>query len=316
MRVVIALGGNALMRVGDPEGVDGQRSRVADAASAIADIARTNDLVLTHGNGPQVGLLALQGRNESVAESLPLDVLGAESEGMIGYWLEQELSSIFPGSEIATLLTQVEVAADDPAFGAPSKPIGPRVRAAEADLLSKQLGWTMKPCESSGAGVFRRCVPSPAPLRVRELRTIQRLLDAGVLVICCGGGGIPVVTTPAGGLRGVDAVIDKDLTTALLAENLGAEQLVLLTNVPAVFEDWPEPRERAVRHAHPDAIASLSLEEGTIAPKVEAAARFARATGQPASIGSLEDARRVLEGRAGTRVSVDFDGISHWPGGV
>jgi carbamate kinase len=314
MTVVIALGGNALLRVGDPEGADAQRARVADAASAIADIARGQDVVLTHGNGPQVGLLALQAGNDAGASALPLDVLGAESEGMIGYWLERELSSIFPSSEIATLLTQVEVSPDDPAFNTPSKPIGPRVHATEADLLAKKFGWTMQACSEPGAQTFRRVVPSPEPLRIRELRTIQRLVDAGVIVICGGGGGIPVVETREGGLRGVDAVIDKDRTTALLAENLAADHLLLLTNVPAVFEDWPAPRRRAIRGAHPDAIAKLSLEAGTMGPKVEAAARFARNTGMPASIGSLDDARRVLEGRAGTLITTGYDGLVYWPG--
>lgn len=316
MSVVMGLGGNALMRSGDPAGIEAQRARVGEAASAIADIARTQDVVLTHGNGPQVGLLALQGRNDAGAQSLPLDVLGAESEGMIGYWLERELSSIFPSSEIATLVTQVEVSADDPAFASPSKPIGPRIRAEEADLLAKQFGWTMGPCDGPGSRTFRRLVPSPTPVRIREQRTIQRLLDAGVLVICCGGGGIPIVEGQDGGLRGVDAVIDKDRTTALLAENLGAEHLLLLTNVSAVFEDWPEPRKRAIRRAHPDALAELSLDPGTMGPKVEAAVQFARNTGMTASIGALEDARRVFQGRSGTRITVEHDGISHWPGGV
>ena len=310
MSVVIALGGNALMRAGDPAGVEAQRSRISAAASAIADIARSQDVVLTHGNGPQIGQLAMQSRAAADdASPLPLDVLGAQSEGMIGYWLEQELSSIFPASEIATLLTQVEVSRDDPAFSAPSKPIGPRVAAQEAELLCKTFGWEMRRCEVPGAELFQRVVPSPAPVRIRELRTIRRLLDAGVLVICGGGGGIPVVTTPNGGLCGVDGVIDKDRTAALLAEELGAAHLLLLTNVSAVFEDWPSPCERAIRRAHPDALATLQLEAGTMGPKVEAAVQFARATGLPASIGLLEDALRVFQGHSGTLVTTRHDGI-------
>jgi len=216
MRLVIALGGNALASSGRPEGADRQRERIADAASAIADIARVHEVVITHGNGPQIGFLAAQNRFASELPILPLDVLGAETEGMIGYWLESALASIFPGSELATLLTQVEVAADDPAFDRPSKPIGPCVSAAEAEVLTKRFGFVMAPVD----GGLRRIVPSPRPLRIREDKTIELLVDAGVLVICAGGGGIPVVVTPGGGLHGVEAVIDKDLTAAVLAEKI------------------------------------------------------------------------------------------------
>jgi carbamate kinase len=302
MRLVIALGGNALSSASHPEAAQRQRERIAIAASAIADIARAHDVVITHGNGPQVGRLALQ--NCSPGDpGLPLDVLGAETEWMIGYWLESELASIFPTSEIATLLTQVEVAADDPAFRSPDKPIGPCVDAEHADDLTKRFGFPMKRFD----GGFRRVVSSPRPVRIRELKTIERLVDAGVLVICAGGGGIPVIATPGGGLRGADAVIDKDSTAALLAAELGADMLLLLTNVPAVYEDWPTPRERAIRHAHPAALTVLDFEAGSMAPKVEAAIAFATSSGKPACIGALEDARRVFLGEFGTQISTDFE---------
>jgi len=309
MRLVIALGGNALASSGAPESIEQQRQRIADAASAIADIARVHEVVITHGNGPQIGLLAAQNRSSPEFPRRPLDLLGAETEGMIGYWLEIELARIFPSSELATLLTQVEVADDDPAFEHPSKPIGPRVTAEEADALHKHFGFTMAPVD----GGFRRVVPSPYPLRIREDRTIERLVDAGVLVICAGGGGIPVAVTPEGGLRGVEAVIDKDLTAAVLAEKVKADQLLLLTNVPGVYADWPAPRERLIREAHPDALTKFDFEPGSMGPKIEAASSFAQRTGKVASIGALEDARHVFGGEAGTRVSTRSQGIKESP---
>jgi carbamate kinase len=305
MRLVIALGGNALASSGPAEEVDQQRRRIADAASAIADLARVHEVVITHGNGPQIGFLAAQNRAASGFPVLPLDVLGAETEGMIGYWLESELASIFPGSELATLLTQVEVAADDPAFDCPSKPIGPCVTGEEAEVLTKRFGFVMAPVD----GGFRRVVPSPHPLRIREEKTIELLIDAGVLVICAGGGGIPVVVTPDAGLRGVEAVIDKDLTSAVLAEKICADRLLLLTNVGAVYADWPTPCERAIRRAHPDALESLNFEPGSMGPKVEAAIAFARRTGRPACIGELEEARRVFQGKVGTWISSEVAGL-------
>jgi len=320
MRLVIALGGNALASSGPAEDAGQQRRRIADAASAIADLARIHEVVITHGNGPQIGLLAAQNRASSEFPVLPLDVLGAETEGMIGYWLESELASIFPSSELATLLTQVEVAPDDPAFDSPSKPIGPCVTAEEAGVLTKRFGFEMAPV----AGGFRRVVPSPHPLRIREEKTIERLIDAGVLVICAGGGGIPVVVRPDGGVCGVEAVIDKDLTAAVLAEKIRADQLLLLTNVGAVYADWPTPCERAIRRAHPDALASLDFEPGSMGPKVEAAIAFARKTGRPACIGALEEARWVFQGKAGTWISSEVTGLEspvdehpvHKPGSV
>jgi carbamate kinase len=309
MRIVIALGGNAIARRGESLEVDAQRERVRAATSAIADIARGHDVIVTHGNGPQVGLLALQSQAYAAVEPYPLDVLGAESEGMIGYLLDQEFSSIFPNSDVATLLTQVEVDADDPSFHSPTKPIGPRFPEKRAMELARELGWQIAP-EGDG---YRRVVPSPEPVRIRELRTIELLVEAGVLVVCAGGGGIPVVSSPSGGLRGIEAVIDKDRTAALLAIGLRAEVLLLLTDVPAVFEDWPEPRQRAIRSAAPNALRKLSLDPGSMGPKVESACRFAETTGAVARIGALEDARRVFQGAAGTCIVAGDSATETWP---
>jgi len=297
MRVVIALGGNAIARRGEALDAESQRARVRDAAAAVADIARVGETVVTHGNGPQVGLLALQARATPGVPPYPLDVLGAETEGMIGYLIEQELASILPGSDVATLLTQVEVDPHDPAFRSPSKPIGPVYPRADADEYARRFGWQLAP-EGDG---FRRMVPSPQPLRIRELRTIELLVAAGVLVICGGGGGIPVVVGDDGGLRGAEAVIDKDLTAALLAASLHADALLLLTDVDAVYADWPE-RTRPLRETTPAELRALAPAPGSMGPKAEAACRFVEETGRTACIGALEDARRVLEGSAGTRV--------------
>ena len=253
MRVVVALGGNAIAGADATLEADALSERVREAASAIADIARGHDVVVTHGNGPQVGLLALRADTTGTGEGQRLDALGAESEGLIGYVIERELASIFPGSQVATLLTQVEVSADDPAFQKPTKPIGPVVSAAEADETSARTGWTFAEVPAR-PGRYRRVVPSPEPRRIRELSVIELCLEAGVLVVCAGGGGIPVMDTDHG-LRGVEAVIDKDRTAALLAEKLNADVLLLLTDVDAVYEDWPD-RRRPIRSASPDRMRS------------------------------------------------------------
>lgn len=270
MRVVAALGGNALLRRGEPVDPATQRDNVRRAARALAGIARAHALVVTHGNGPQIGLLARASPGAS------LDVLGAETEGMIGYWIERELRAQLPGREVATLLTQVEVDGDDPAFAHPAKPIG--------------------------TGDDRRRVASPEPRRILALAAIRLLVEAGVLVVCAGGGGIPVVAPADGAARGVDAVIDKDLSSALLAEQLGADALLLLTDAPAVFRDWPRPARDAIGRATPRELRALSFEAGSMAPKVEAACRFVERTGGRAVIGALEDAERMLDGEAGTQV--------------
>lgn len=306
MSIVIALGGNAIARRGDSLEADSQRQRVREAASAIADIARSQDVVVTHGNGPQVGLLAMQSHAFAGVAPYPLDWLSAESEGLIGYLLELELASIFPGSEVATLLTQVVVDANDPAFAMPTKPIGPVLSEAAARELEEERGW----CFAKEGDGLRRVVASPEPRRIRELRTIERLVDDGVVVVCAGGGGIPVIDEPGPALRGAEAVVDKDLTAALLATGVGAEHLLLLTDVDAVYEDWDGKRQLAIRSAPAEFLRSLALAPGSMGPKVEAACRFVESGGE-AHIGRVEDARAILQGKAGTVVGGEAP--SYWP---
>jgi len=297
VRVLAALGGNALLERDEPASPDAQLRNVRRAAAALAEVATDNELIVTHGNGPQVGLLALREEAFAGTDAFPLDVLGAESEGMIGYWIELELRNRLAGREVATLLTQTEVTVDDPAFATPSKPIGPRYTASEAQHLARVHGWATAP---DGDG-HRRVVPSPEPRRILELHAIETLTRAGVVVVCAGGGGIPVVAE-ASGWRGVEAVVDKDLAAALLARELGCDALLLLTDVPAVYEDWPG-RQCPLGEVSAGALASHRFAPGSMAPKVEAAVRFARGGGGIAGIGALADARAILDGRAGTRVS-------------
>jgi carbamate kinase len=295
--VVVALGGNALLRRGEPPDVARQRENVERAADLLVEVARSRRLVITHGNGPQVGVLALQ--SEASDTPSPLDVLGAETEGMIGYLIEQALGNRLPDRSVATLLTQVLVAADDPAFGAPTKPIGPVYTEAEAQSLAAERGWTVAPDGAS----FRRVVASPQPLDIVELRTVQLLLDAGVTVVCAGGGGVPVVADGAGRLHGVEAVIDKDLSAALLAERIGASALVMLTDVEAVVSGWGTPDAEPIGETDPVALRRLQFASGSMGPKVEAACRFVERTGGTAAIGSLADAMAVVLGDAGTQVA-------------
>jgi len=296
--VVVALGGNALARRGEPLDADRQRARLREAAGALAEIAREHRLVVTHGNGPQVGLLALQAAAVPGVAAAPLDVLGAESEGMIGYWIEQELSNALPGAEVATLLTRVEVDPDDPAFARPTKPIGPVYAPAEGRRIAAARGWAM----AEDRGGLRRVVASPEPRRILELRTIALLVAAGVLVVCGGGGGIPVVRGADGGLRGVEAVIDKDRSAALLAQGLAADRLLLLTDVDAVYADWPEPARRPIRSARAGELDPAAFDAGSMAPKLDAARRFVSAGGRSAHIGALSQAADVLASRAGTEI--------------
>ncbi len=301
MLVVIAIGGNALAPRGQPNDVENQRERAAAAARAIAEIARDHDVIVTHGNGPQVGALALLNERAGTMSATPLDVLDAESVGMIGYLLEQELGNELEGRDVAALLTQVVVDADDPAFSHPTKPIGPVYGETDARALAAARGWSIAP---DGDG-WRRVVPSPQPRAIVDLRTIEILLEFGVLVICTGGGGIPVTIGPDGGLRGVEAVIDKDRSAALLAEDLGADALMLLTDVEAVMADWGMPTQRPIRVADPDDLDAMTFPAGSMGPKVAAACEFARVTGRPAMIGALGDASAILGGRAGTTVTID-----------
>jgi carbamate kinase len=297
-RCLVALVGNALLRRGEPADADRQRARVQIAARALGELAVERALVLTHGNGPQVGLLALQAAAYREVAPYPLDLLDAESEGMVGYLLELALRNVRRGAPVVTLLTQVVVDADDPAFAHPTKPIGPGYGRDEADRVAREHGWAISP----DSGAYRRVVASPEPRGIVELDAIELLVDAGVVVICAGGGGIPVAARN-GSLAGVEAVIDKDLTAALLAERLGVTQLLLLTDVAAVEQDWGTPLARPIHRTSPDELRRLDFATGSMGPKVEAACRFVERTGGSAAIGSLDDATAVASGRAGTQVA-------------
>ena len=274
-----------------------QRRNVAVAVRAIAELADEHEVVVTHGNGPQIGLLALQGEAYAGERPYPLDVLGAESEGMVGYLLDQELTNELGGRRVATLLTQVLVDRDDPAFESPTKPIGPVYDERTAQELASERGWSVAP---DGDG-YRRVVASPEPRAIVELPTIRLLVGAGVLVVCAGGGGIPVVEAE-GRLHGVEAVIDKDLAAALLATGLDADALLLLTDVPAVEADWGTPRARPLREASVAELGATDFATGSMGPKVEAARRFAQGTEGLAAIGALGDAAAILRGERGTRI--------------
>jgi carbamate kinase len=311
MRIVVALGGNALLKRGEPLTAENQRSNARIACRALAPLAREHELVVSHGNGPQVGLLALQGAAYTPVETYPLDVLGAQTEGMIGYVIQQELGNELPLEvPIASLLTLVEVDAADPAFGNPTKPIGPIYTKEDADSLAGEKGWTFKPDGDS----YRRVVPSPIPQRIFGLGPVQWLLERGCVVICAGGGGIPVMYTdavaPAGKrLTGVEAVIDKDLASAHLAADLQADALLIVTDVDAVYADWGTPRQRAIRRATPAALSTSEFAEGSMGPKVRAACSFVERTGGFAAIGSIEDTELLLRGEAGTVVATDAVGL-------
>jgi carbamate kinase len=310
MRIVVALGGNALLKRGQPLTEQNQRENVKVAARALAPLAREHSLIITHGNGPQVGLLALEAAAYTGVEPYTLDVLSAESEGMIGYMIEQELGNILPEDvPFATILTQVEVDPADPAFQNPTKPIGPEYTREEAERLAREHGWTVGPDNN----LYRRLVASPQPKRIFEIRVVEWLVERGVVVICTGGGGIPTMLTPDGVLVGVEAVIDKDRAGALLAGSLGAGILLMLTDAEAVWQDWGTAEARAIRRASPKALEKLRFAAGSMGPKVEAACDFARATGGRAGVGALEDAVAIVEGRAGTLVSIEFEGIEYWP---
>jgi carbamate kinase len=299
MRMVIALGGNALLRRGQPMTADNQRANVRAACERIAEIVAGNEVVIAHGNGPQVGLLALQAAAYVDVPAYPLDVLGAQSEAMIGYVIEQELGNLLPPEQpLATLLTMVEVDRDDPAFTHPTKPIGPVYPREQAVVLAASAGWSIAP---DGDG-FRRVVSSPKPKRIFEIRPIRQLLEEGMIVVCAGGGGIPTMFDEHGDLRGVEAVVDKDATSAMLAEELDADLLVIATDVDGVYVDWATPASRRLDRTTPDELEGLGLAEGSMGPKVEAASRFVRNTGKRAVIGSLEDLASLVAGTAGTIV--------------
>ena len=309
MRVVVALGGNALMERGAPMTVQNQRANVATACAALAPIAMEHQLVISHGNGPQVGLLALQAAAYDDTSAYPFDVLGAQTEGMIGYMIEQELGNRLPfDKSIATILTMTEVDPADPAFADPTKFVGPVYSDDEAHRMAALRGWVVKP----DGDHWRRVVPSPLPKRIFELRSIEALVAAGAVVICAGGGGIPTMYQPGTRtLIGVEAVIDKDRASAVLARDLHADSLVIATDTDAVYTGWGTPDQQAITIAHPDALAEFDFAAGSMGPKVEAAIDFARSTGHDAFIGSLDDLPALLAGTAGTRVCVSAEGVTY-----
>jgi len=306
MRIVVALGGNALLKRGQPLTAAAQRANVSTAADALATIGADNELVVTHGNGPQVGLLALQGAAYKPEEIYPLDVLGAETEGMIGYMIEQELGNRLPEERpFATLLTMIEIDPNDPAFGDPTKFIGPVYEEVDARRLAEEKGWSIK----QDGDVWRRVVASPLPKRIFETRPMKWLLDRNTVVICAGGGGIPVMYNDAHDLVGVEAVIDKDFASELLARELDADMFIMATDVEAVYLDYGTTAQRGIRRGTPAAVEARDFPAGSMGPKVAAACQFVNRTGKRAAIGALNDLADILDGNAGTTICTDADGI-------
>jgi len=309
MRIVVALGGNALQRRGEPMTVDGQRSNVAVACKSLAPVAEEHELVVSHGNGPQVGLLALQAAAYDEASAYPFDILGAQTEGMIGYLIEQELGNLLPAEKpLATILTMTQVDAEDPAFANPTKFVGPVYDEPTAHRLANERGWRVAP----DGPYWRRVVPSPMPQRIVETRVVRLLLTSGAVVVCAGGGGVPVIRNESGQLQGVEAVVDKDLATAVLAESLEADALLLLTDVPAVLRGYGTPQAEPISRATPAALRQERFPADSMGPKVDAVCRFVEVTGDLAAIGALADATLILAGKAGTVVTPGGDyGGSH-----
>lgn len=300
MRIVIALGGNALLQRGEKPDALPQIANVDKAVAALAPLAEHHEIILTHGNGPQVGVLALQSANDAaLTEPYPFDTLGAMTQGMIGYWMLQSLQNHLPGRHVAAMVNQTLVLAGDPAFDNPTKFVGQVYDAEQAAKLSEERGWVMK----ADGPYFRRVVPSPKPQRVVETRLIRTLVEAGAVVVCGGGGGIPVIRDENGRRRGVEAVIDKDLTAAVLAEALEADFLMILTDVPAVLDNYGTPEQVAINRATPGFMRRRGFAAGSMGPKVEAACRFVELTGDTAAIGRLEDAQAIISGAAGTIIT-------------
>ncbi len=300
MRIVIALGGNALLRRGDPMTTENQRRNIKIAAQAIAPLTAEHSVVIVHGNGPQVGLLSLQAESYQGAEPYPLDVLDAGTQGMIGYLIQQELRPLLPPEhQVATLLTMIVVDAQDPAFSNPTKFVGPVYPKDAADKLAAEKGWAFRPDGSA----WRRVVPSPEPRQILEIQPITWLLDRGAVVICAGGGGIPTMYPSSGpALTGVEAVIDKDLSSELLAEDVNADLFLMATDVDGIYLHWGSPEQQRLSRVTPEELAGYEFAAGSMGPKVEAAARFATKTARRAAIGSLADIAGIVAGKAGTSV--------------
>jgi carbamate kinase len=300
VKVVAALGGNALLQRGEPPESDIQEAHVVKAVEALAPLARDHQLVITHGNGPQVGMLALESSHDpALSHPYPFDVLGAQTQGMIGYWLVQALQNALPHSTAACLVSRTLVSADDPAFANPTKFVGPVYDETQASKLAADYGWEIR----KDGDRWRRVVPSPEPAKLLDLTIIRRLAASGVIVICAGGGGVPVTLDVTGLLRGVEAVVDKDLTAALLAQQTGADALLLLTDVAAVEDAYGTPDAKPIHHATPAELRARSFPAGSMGPKIEAACRFVERTRKMAAIGQLADAQAVLERKAGTVIT-------------
>lgn len=298
MRLVIAIGGNALLKRGQPMTAQAQRRNMHASAQALAAAYADHDVAIVHGNGPQVGLLAEQTQRAGAASVFPLDMVGAESQGMLGYLISQELSNAAPQREVIAVLSQTRVDSQDPAFARPTKPIGAICPASEAQILHRRHGWTFK---TDGDGK-RRVVASPEPIEIIEAAAIDRMVAAGVVVVCAGGGGIPVQRLSDGALEGLEAVIDKDLTAALLARRLKADRLVILTDVDAIYDDWGGPGQSPLRQITIAELRRRTFTEGSMAPKVQAVCGFVEATGGSAVVGALDQARAVMAGASGTLI--------------
>lgn len=300
MRIVIALGGNALLQRGQKPDAEVQEANVATAVAALAPLAEQHELVITHGNGPQVGVLALQSASDpNLTTPYPFDVLGAQTQGMIGYWLLQAMQNALPGRQVAAIINQTLVEANDPAFDDPTKFVGEVYTEEEALSLAESRGWTVKPDGSH----WRRVVGSPKPQRVVETRLIRLLLNSGAIVVCAGGGGVPVIRNERGHLEGVEAVVDKDLTSAVLAEALEADAFLVLTDVPHVMRGFGTPDAEPILRATPAALQREQFPAGSMGPKVDAVCRFVEVTGDMAAIGRLEEAATIISGEAGTIVT-------------
>lgn len=300
MRIVVALGGNALLKRGERPDAAVQIDNVETAVRALAPLAEEHELVITHGNGPQVGVLALESANDTnLTSPYPFDTLGAETQGMIGYWLLQALQNNLPGRHVASIINQTLVLAGDPAFKNPTKFVGQVYSKEEAETFTAERGWVMKP----DGEYHRRVVGSPRPQRVIETRLVRALLSVGAVVVCAGGGGVPVIRNEFGKLQGVEAVVDKDLTAAVLAEALEADALMILTDVPAVLAEYGTPNQREIRRSTPGAMRDMGFAAGSMGPKVDAACRFVELTGDMAAIGRLEDVQQIIAGTAGTVIT-------------
>ena len=300
MRIVVALGGNALLRRGEKPDANVQAANVQRAVAALAPLAEEHELVLTHGNGPQVGVLALQSASDPhLTTPYPFDVLGAQTQGMIGYWLLQSLQNSLPGRQVAAIINQTLVSAADPAFADPTKFIGEVYDEQTARRFAAERGWTVK----EDGDWWRRVVGSPRPQRVVETRLIRLLLSSGAVVVCAGGGGVPVIRNESGQLAGVEAVVDKDLTTSVLAEALDADVLMILTDVANVVRGFRTPEAEPITRATPTSLRREDFAAGSMGPKVDAACRFVEVTGGMAAIGRLEDSQGILQGTAGTVIT-------------